>query len=123
MGFKDMVAAANKKVFLNTDKFAEKRTVKYNGNIYTDIPIILAKLQETDKPVTTGQDGGVQGLFRVSAVLHCAQSDIEGAEPEQGMRISVNHQEGGDGFFSDYTIVTSSCDMGMIRLELGAIDE
>jgi hypothetical protein len=118
-----MVEAANKNVFLSTDKFADLRTVKYNGKSYVDIPIILAKLRETDKPVTTGQDGGVQGLFRVSAVLRCAQSDLDGAEPEQGQRIEINHQEGGGGFFSDYTVVTSGCDMGMLRLELGAVDE
>jgi len=123
MGFKEMVEAANKDVFLNPDKFAEKRTVKYNGITYTDIPILLVKVRETDKPVVSGQDGGPQGIFQVTAVLRCAQSDLDGKEPEQGQRISINYQEGGGGFFSDYTVVTSSCDMGMLRLELEAIDE
>jgi hypothetical protein len=122
MNFKEMVETANKNVFLATDKFAEERTVKYNGEAYVDIPIILAKLKEDDRKVIAGQDGG-QGLFRVSAVLRCAKSDLGEKEPEQGQRISVNHRKGGGGYFSDYTVATSSCVMGMLRLELEAIDE
>jgi len=122
MGFKEMVESANKAVFLNADKFAEIRTVRYNDETYVDIPIILAKLKENDRTVIVGQDGD-QGLFRVSAVLRCAKSDLRGKEPEKGQRISINHREGGDGYFSNYTIITSVCDMGMIRLELEAIDE
>ncbi len=48
-GFKDMVARDNFGVFLNCDEFAEKRTVKYDGATYEDIPIVLSGLKEKDR--------------------------------------------------------------------------
>ena len=48
-GFKDMVARDNCGVFLNCDEFAEKRTVKYDGATYEDIPIVLSGLKEKDR--------------------------------------------------------------------------
>jgi len=126
MGFKDLVAASNKKVFLNTGTFAELRTVKYNGNEYVDIPIILADVVEEDRRVIIIQDGrrdNTQGLFMVSAVMCCAIEDIGNVQPEKGQSIEINFQEGGGGFFMEYTIDASACPMGMVRLKLEAVDE
>lgn len=49
-GFKDMVARDNFGVFLNCDEFAEKRTVKYDGATYEDIPIVLSGEGEGPPP-------------------------------------------------------------------------
>ena len=54
MSFKDMVAADIRKVFLNTDEFAELRTVRYDGMDYDGpehrgIPIVLTGLKEQDR--------------------------------------------------------------------------
>ena len=50
-GFKDMVARDNFGVFLNCDEFAEKRTVKYDGATYEDIPILsLIHISEPTRP-------------------------------------------------------------------------
>lgn len=119
-GFKDMVAADIHGVFLNNDEFAEKRTVRYDGGIYEDIPIVLSGLKEKDRRQLVSDH--VQGLFLVSAVLHCARSDLGGKQPEKGTRIEINDREGG-GFFREFYVASSVTEMGMLRVELEAIDE
>ena len=121
MSFNDGVAADIKRVFLNLDEFAEKRTVIYDGETYEDIPIVLTGLKEQDRRQL--QADHVQGLFLVSAVLHCAIEDLGGTQPEKGTKIKINDEEGGCGFFRDYYVASSVCEMGMLRVELEAIDE
>lgn len=120
-GFKDMVAADIHNVFLNPDEFADTRTVIYDGETYTDIPIVLTNIKERDRRQLTNDH--VQGLYLVSHTLHVALNDIGGVLPEKGMRIKVNNQEGGGGFFYEFYVATSGIEMGMARLELEAIDE
>lgn len=81
-GFKDMVARDNFGVFLNCDEFAEKRTVKYDGATYEDIPIVLSGLKEKDRRQLMSDHA--QGLYIVSSVLHCALSDLGGVQPGAG---------------------------------------
>lgn len=120
-GFKDMVAADIHNVFLNTDEFAELRTIRYDGEEYVDIPIVLTGLKEQDRRQL--QSDHVQGLYLVTSVLHCALSDLGGKQPEKGGRIEVNDEEGGGGFFRRFYVASSVCEMGMLRIELEAIDE
>lgn len=121
-GFKDMVAADNTDVFLNLDEFAERRTVIYDGATYQDIPIVLSGLKEKDRRQLVVTDH-IQGLFLVSSVLHCAAKDLGGNQPEKGQRISINDQEGGGGFYREFRVASSVCELGMLRVELEAIDE
>lgn len=120
-GFKDMVANDNQSVFLNLSEFAERRTVIYDGATYQNIPIVLSGLKEKDRRQLISDH--VQGLYLVSAVLHCAITDLGGNQPEKGQRIKINDQEGGDGFFRELYVASSVCEMGMLRVELEAIDE
>ncbi len=120
-GFKDMVASDNQKVFLNLGEFAELRTVKYDGESYADIPAVLTGLKEKDRRQLVSDH--VQGLYIVSSVLHCARSDLGGKQPERGTRISINDEEGGGGFFREFYVASSVCELGMLRVELEAIDE
>lgn len=120
-GFKDMVAQDIHGVFLNLDEFAEKRTIRYDGAEYMDIPIVLSGLKEQDRRQL--QSDHAQGLYLVTSVLHCALSDLGGNPPEKGQRIRINDQEGGGGFFREFYIASSVCEMGMLRVELEAIDE
>ncbi len=120
-GFKDMVAADNRNVFLSLNEFAELRTVRYDGDVYTDIPIVLSGLKEKDRRQLVSDH--VQGLYIVSSVLHCAQSDLGGVQPERGARIGINDEEGGGGFFREFYVASSVCELGMLRVELEAIDE
>lgn len=121
-GFKDMVARDNFGVFLNCGEFAEKRTIRYDGVTYQDVPIVLAGLKEKDRRLLVVSDHA-QGLFMVSSVLHCALDDLNGNQPEKGQRIKINDREGGGGFFREFYVASSVCEMGMLRVELEAVDE
>lgn len=119
-GFKDAVAADIHNVFLNTDEFAEKRTVRYDGVDYVDIPIILNGIKFDKRPQVASDHA--QGLYRVTDILHIKRSDLGGIMPERGAPISINTKEGG-GFFRQYYIATAQDTVGMLRIELEAIDE
>ena len=121
MSFKDSVAFDNHNVFLNIDEFAEFRTVIYDGHTYEDIPIVLSGLKEKDRRALVNDHA--QGLYQVTSVLHCALSDLDGNKPEKGQRIKINDEEGGGGFFYEFYVASSVCEMGMLRVELEAIDE
>lgn len=120
-GFKDMVAADNHNVFLNIDEFAERRTVEYDGERYVDIPIVMSGLKEKDRRQLMSDH--LQGLYLVSSVLHCAAADLGGNQPEKGNRIRINDAEGDGGFFKEFYVASSVCEMGMLCVELEAIDE
>ena len=121
MSFKDMLADDIRDVFLNLDEFAEKRTVEYDGERYEDIPAVLSGLKEKDRRQLMSDH--VQGLYLVSSVLHCALDDRGGNQPEKGQRIRINDKEGGEGFFREFYVASSVCELGMLRVELEAIDE
>lgn len=120
MSFRDSVAADNLNIFMNMNEFAERRTVKYDGNTYENIPLLLTKLKEKDRRQLITDHA--QGLYLVSSTLHCRLEDIGGILPEKGQHIKINSREGGT-FFYDYRIASSGCAMGMVRAELEAIDE
>lgn len=120
-GFKDMVRADNSRVFLAQEEFAERRTVKFDGEVFPDIKVILSSVKEKDRQQLTADHA--QGLYLVSAVLHCNIDDLGGKHPEQGQRIEINDQEGGGGFFRRFYVASSVCEMGMLRVGLEAIDE
>lgn len=116
-GFKDMIAADNKKVFVNAAEFADIHTVIYDGVTYNDIPVVLSGLKEKDRRQLISDH--VQGLYLVTSVMHCAASDLGGVVPEKGMKIKIS-----DGtFYREYTVASSVNEVGMLRVELEAIDE
>ncbi|MDF2984889.1 MAG: ATP-binding sugar transporter from pro-phage [Eubacterium sp.] len=120
--FKDMVEADNKNVFMNTEEFAELHTVIYDGMTYDGeehqgISITLSGLKEKDRRQL--QADHVEGLYLVTTIMHCAASDLGGVVPEKGTRIKIND---GD-FFREYHVAASVCEVGMLRVELEAIDE
>lgn len=118
MSFKDMVARDVKKVFLNTGEFAENRTVRYDGNEYPDIPVVLeGPVQEKRDRLT---DDHVCGLHMVTATLYCALEDVGGKVPKQGSSLEINTREGGR-FMQKYYIVASTSYMGMLQMELEAV--
>lgn len=121
MSFKDMVVADNRSVFLNENEFAERRSVEYNGVTYQDIPIVLTGLKEKDRRALVHDHA--QGLYQVTSVLHCALSDLGDRMPEKRQRIKINDEEGGGGFFYEFYVASAVCEMGMLRVELEAIDE
>ena len=120
-GFRDMAAADIHHVFLNLDEFGERRTIVYDGKRYEDIPVVISGLKEQDRRQLTSDH--VQGLFLVSSVLHCAISDLNNNQPEKGQMIQINDEECGGGFFRSYYVAASVCELGILRVELEAMDE
>ena len=69
-GFKDAVQEDLNSVFLNLDEFAETHTVYYDGEEYSDIPIVMTGLSEKER-VRQSISDHAEGIYRVSRVLHC----------------------------------------------------
>jgi len=120
VNFKDILQRDIHAVFLNQAEFAELRTIRYDGAEYPDIPVVL------DGPVEKNRDqladDHVQGLHLVTATLYCARENLGGKLPKQGKSLEVSTRKGGR-FFQKYYIVASTCDMGMLHVELEAIGE
>ena len=122
MGFKDMVKSDIANVLMNTEEFAESHTVKYDGEVYADIPIILQRVKQSDRPII--QSDHAEGIYLVTAVAYINEKDLDGVIPEQGHRFEIDDGEAlGKTFFRKYSVVTSKCEMGLITLELRGYDE
>ena len=124
-GFKDMLNRDIHKVFLNVDEFAERRTVKYDGETYDGpehegIPVVL--IGPVDKEREQLKDDHVQGLHLVTHTLYCALEDLGGKLPKQGKSIQINTREGGK-FFRKYYIAASALEVGTLHVELEEMDD
>lgn len=119
--FKEMLAADNKRVFLNTGEFASLRTIIYDEQSFVDIPVVLSGLREDERQQKAADHA--QGLFLVKTLLQCALADLEGRQPQKGARLKINNQEGGGGFFREFYITEAVCEFGLLRLELEDMNE
>lgn len=118
MSFRDMIFSDNENVFLNTGEFAEEMTFRYDGKIYRGLPVVFTRIKEKDLAVKNAE-----GLIRVSAVLYFSLSAV-GYLPERGTIIEIeNGEAAGKAFYDRYDIITSSCEGGLVCLELGKADE
>lgn len=122
MGFKELVAKDIHDVFLNTAEYGETRNILYDGELYAGIPIVLSGAREQDRQEGRAEND-TPGLYMVTAVLHCALSDLGGNQPEQGMRIKISRTEDAESWYDEYYIVDSNCEIGMVDLKLGVTDE
>ncbi len=120
MSMRDAFANDIKGVFLNLDEFAERRTIIYDDETYTDVPVVLTGLKEQERSGSTSNRA--EGLYRVTSVLHCDITDIGGIQPEQGKAIKISDVDD-PLYFKRFFIATSTCELGMIRLELEVVDE
>lgn len=116
MSFKDSMHADNP-IFLNLDEFGEVHDIWYDGETYKDVPCVISQLKEQDR-TTKMRDHG-QGIYLVSTVFHCELSALNGNIPEKGTKFGISD----DSFMREFYVAESSCDEGMIRLELEALDE
>lgn len=84
--------------------------------------MVLTKVKETAHTVIPTE--GIEGIHKVSVIVHISLSDMNGKVPEQKQIISIDDGEAvGKPFFQKYRIITSDVEMGMIILELEAYDE
>lgn len=114
--FKGAIAHDVQGVFLNQGEFADLHTIKYNGNVYEDIPISLQDVEQTERQQM--KDDHLPGIFKAKAVLYCAREDIGGKLPEQGKWLEINDGKN-PRFFNKYQVGSSGEEMGMARIELG----
>jgi hypothetical protein len=109
--------------FLNLQEFGEKRTIRYDGVDYEDIPVVLDQTGLQNRyDIKQMKTDYSQGLLKSVTRLFCRQSDLDGQLPEEGMSLGIESLRQ-KGFFYRYTISTSALDEGMITLELKEIDE
>lgn len=116
-GFKDMVHADVSNVFLNLTEFAELYDVKYDGTEYKNVPLVMSGLKEQDRRQLVSDH--VQGLYMVTTVVHFAADSLGGVVPEKGTKIKISEGR----HFRTFFVASSVNEMGMIRLELEALDE
>lgn len=122
MGFKETVERDISEVFLNTNEFAEYHTIKYDGNTYEHIPVVLTR--NTQEGRKTLKDDVAFGVYKVSAVAYISKTALGGVMPEKGHEIRIDDKDFPDNpFYTSYHIVTAKCNMGMICLELEDYDD
>lgn len=117
MSFHDMVSSDNVNVFLDTEYFAEDHRVEYDGVRYQHVKCVITQLKEKDRSVTMKDHA--QGIYHVTSVFHCNVKDLNGIVPEKGGKIFISEGP----FMRMFLVAQSGCDMGMVRLELEALDE
>lgn len=121
--FKECAAEDIEKAFLNTDEFAEERTVIYDGVTYKNIPVVEVGPKEGKRSsVVQMQHDFGQGLYKRSVTMYCAEKDLGGVKPEQGSYLSINEKKGST-FFHKFRVVESTTEAGMFRVKMEEVDE
>lgn len=118
--FKDAVRRDIGSVFLNLDEFAEKRSVRYDGETYHLIPVVLNGIKLSKRAQLTNDHA--QGLYLVTDIMHCAREDLGGKLPERRSILELS-DENDESFFRRYYVASAQDTVGMLRIELEAIDE
>lgn len=116
--FREIVAADNHEIFMNLEELAEKRSVRYDGTLYEGVSVVLMGAEEQARKQLTHDHA--EGLYRVTDVLYCPGDSLGGRTPEQGSTLELSV----DGvFFHRYRVERSVCELGMLEVELEAIEE
>ena len=122
MGFKDTVKQDIQNNFLNCDEFAEPHTVRFDGEEYKDIPVVLEVVKQSERQVSVSDH--LQGIYSVTSKAYFDIEDTKGNMPEQGKYFEIDDGEAlGKPYFRRYRVVTVENAMGMICLELEQFDE
>ena len=123
VGFLDCIKRDVKAVFMNAEEMAERRTIRYDGVTYEDVPIIEVGPKEGRRSsVVQMQHDFGQGLYKRSVTVYCDERDLNGNKPEQGTMLSMNEREGGT-FLHKFRVVESTTEMGVYCVKLEEIDE
>lgn len=123
MSFKDLANADIHDVFLNTDEFAENRTIRYDGVDYTGPEGLgVAVVLNGDRKRTRQRvaDDYSEGLYRRTEIAHLAKADLGGRIPEAGKYFYIDD---GTGHMRQYKVASAIDTMGMLRIELEVLDE
>lgn len=119
-GFKDAVRDDIGSVFLNAGEFAERRSVAYDGEVYHLIPVVLNGIKLSKRQQLANDHA--QGLYSVTDILHCARKDLGGKLPERGAILELSDVDD-ESFFRRFYVAKAQDTVGMLRIELEAIDQ
>ena len=109
--------------FLNPAELAERRTIRYDGVTYEDIPVVVVGPREGKRStVVQMQNDYGQGLFKRSVTIYCDERDLDGNKPEQGSMLYINEKQGGT-FFHKHRVAESVTEMGIYCVKLEEVDE
>jgi hypothetical protein len=121
--FRALLERDNAEIFLNLEEFGERRTVRYDGESYEEIPVVLDEAMQTARyNIKHLKSDYGQGLHKGAVRLHCMRRDLGNKLPEQGMPLEIE-SERRNGFFRKYEILESRCDEGMLTVTLERVDE
>ncbi len=121
--FREQLAADNAQVFLNPAEFGEARSVRYDGEVYKDVNVVLDEgLEAARNNITLMKTDHSQGLYKGQVRMFCQRKELGGKQPEIGKTLEIE-SERRNGFWRKYTIEESGCDEGMLTLLLKRVDE
>ncbi len=121
--FREQLAADNAQVFLNLAEFGEARSVKYDGEVYKDVNVVLDEgLEVARNNIKLMKTDHSQGLYKGQVRMFCQRKALGGKLPEIGKSLEIE-SERHNGFWRKYTIEESGCDEGMLTLLLKRVSE
>lgn len=120
--FKDILAADIKNVFMNTNEFAERHTLKYSGETFLSIPVVISTFTQDERRML--RDDHMQGVYNVTARAYFSAVDVHGHIPEKGKWIDIDDGEAcGKPFFKRYRAAFVKTTFGLVTVGLEAKDE
>lgn len=126
MSFKSMIHDDIGGVFLNFSEFAERRDIRFNGNEYDKVPIVLQNTRERDRREhrTSFQDDPSQGFYLTRVVAFVALDSFNGVQPEQGIHMELKMDgRHGQPWWKRYAVRESQETDGLLKIQLEAVDE
>ena len=119
MSFKDTLVKDIDNVILNLNEFAENHTIIYDGVTYRDIPIVLIGIEEKERQASSSDHS--QGLYLVTDRFYC-NADVFCGLPEKGQTIKISDSRYKD-YLNKYHIARSEINLGMVRVDMEAVNE
>lgn len=120
--FKDTFAADIKNVFMNTDEFAERHTLKYSGETFHSIPVVMSTVAQNERHIL--QNDHMQGIYNITAKAYFNAEDVREIIPEKGKWVEIDDGEAcGKPFFKRYKAAFVKVTFGMVTVGLEAKDE
>ena len=111
-GFKDQIKRDIAAVFNNSAEFAEELYVEYNGNVYSNIPVVVDSDVAKDRAKAGGDNS--EGIYAVDLTVFIAFEDLK-LVPRKETEITIGGVQ--------YSIVNVAFNMDEITLDLEMLTE
>lgn len=114
--FKEQLEKDIEDTFFNSNEFAELVRVWYQGNMY-EIPVSIDQYMEVDRKIYS--DDHAEGINQIDLVAYIPKEKL-GVIPRKGRRFEIEDE---NGIITEYTIVKSNHENGVIILYLQEYEE